>query len=149
LSINWPKVLLLLRYSALRRSSNSDRLFLVLRRIAVGNLIRFALEKPEEVSAHSGFLKCQVIGECISCARAPRILVGRFGDTLATGQHHPWESLQKHLELVLYREFTPDALTGGRATVSVGKPKRVVSKRVTTLGYQPNDAELSTRQEER
>jgi ubiquinone/menaquinone biosynthesis C-methylase UbiE len=55
LSINWPKVLLLLRYSALRRSSNSDRLFLVLRRIAVGNLIRFALQKPEEVSAHSGF----------------------------------------------------------------------------------------------
>ena len=71
------------------------------------------------------------------CRRAPalaRILIVPFGGTLATGQHHPWESLQKHLELVLYRAFTPDALTSGRATVPVGKPKRVVSKRVTTGG---------------
>ena len=124
-----------LRYSALRRSSNSDRLFLVFRRIAIGNLIRFALEQPEEFSVRSGLIKCQVIGECISCARARTNSNRTLWWYLATG---PAPSVGVTAETTgrscCTENSTPDALTSGRATVPVGKPKRVVSKRVATWG---------------
>jgi len=48
-----------------------------------------------------------------------RVLVVPFGGTLEMGERHPWESIQKYLDLVLYREFY-----FGCAYIAVGERRR-------------------------